>query len=188
MSSNEGSHKGHDRSLEIARSVIDSQDHGRRLSALREKSDIQKKIIEECRQALHHRDGTGFEDLIYINTMTGEVRRQTGYEREREVKPTEPMRRLLEKAEEHTVIAIHNHPGSTVPSPADIRSMVAHKYKYGLVIGHDGSLFRYSSVDGYDPVQYYYAWAHLDKNGYSTETFQVFIAEALLAGIALEVL
>ena len=39
---------------------------------------------------------------------------------------------------EYTIIAIHNHPGSSVPSLSDIIVAQERKYGYGIVACHDG--------------------------------------------------
>lgn len=188
MNSNETSHKGLDRSTEIARSIIKSPDYGRRLSALGEIPKVQQKIIDESRKALYHRNGTSFEDLIFIHSVTGETRKNTAYDKEREVMPTKSMRRMVEKAAEYMVIGIHNHPGNTAPSPQDIKAMVDKKYKYGLVVGHNGSIFKYSEVGDLNLPAYAAALDRLNRKGYNKGNIESFIAEAMLAGILVEVI
>ena len=188
MNSNEISHKGINRSTEIARSIIKSPDYGRRLSVLGEIPEVQQKIIDESKKALYHRNGTSFEDLIFIHSSTGEMKKNTTYEKAYEVMPTKSMKRMVTMANEYMVIVIHNHPTSSVPSPADIKAMITHKYKYGLVIGHNGVIYKYSSIDDFNEIWYEFALRKLDRNGYSKEDFAVFIEEAKEAGVLVEVI
>lgn len=188
MANLEQGHKGHDRDTEIARGVIDSPEYGRRLSKLGEASKVQQKIIDESRKALYHRSGTRYEDLVFIDSVTGKVSRVTDYEVEHQVLPTKSMRRMANKADDYTIVAIHNHPQSTIPSRADIESMVAHKYKYGLVVGHDGTIFKYSIMGEFIPSWYIAAIRRLEQSGYSEEGMAVFIAESKETGILVEVL
>ncbi len=188
MGSGESSHKGMDCNTEIAKSVIKSPEYGRRISTLGENSKVQQKIIDESRKALYHRNGTSYEDLIFINAINGEMRKNTTYDKEREVMPTKSMKRMIGAAVAYTIISIHNHPSSTVPSLADINSMIKHKYRYGLVVGHDGTIFKYSVMGEYNSIWYNAAFRELDRNGYSQENIQTFINRALEAGIRLEVL
>ena len=110
---------------------------------LDESVDIQRTACKKAREMLAHRSGTKFEDMTFINTATGEALTRTDYEVENQVLPSKRMRRMVSEAEPHTVIAIHNHPGSSVPSYTDIRSAYERKYKYGLIACHDGKLMRY---------------------------------------------
>lgn len=52
------------------------------------------------------------------------------------------MKKLIFDSEKNSIIALHNHPNSTVPSLSDLRS--ARKYKYGLIIEHNGRIFKYA--------------------------------------------
>ena len=45
------------------------------------------------------------------------------------------------------LIAIHNHPDSFAPSFADIATAYKRKYKYGVVVAHNGTIFKYSIID-----------------------------------------
>ena len=92
---------------------------------------------------LQHRSGTKFEDMTYINTVTGEQLTRSDYDVENQVMPSKRMKEMVQKSEPYTVIALHNHPGSSVPSMADIHSAYVQKYKYGLIVCHNGVLMRY---------------------------------------------
>ena len=185
---NERSHRGLDRSTEIARNIIISPDYGRRLSTLKESPKIQKKIIDEARRALFHRNGSRYEDLIFIHSATGEIKRSIDHQVENEGFPTASMIKMATRSADHTIISIHNHPNSSVPSPMDIASQVSHRYKYGLVVGHDGSIYKYFSANGYNPLWYGSAIRKLDETGYTQDNLLIFVREALEASVYVEVL
>lgn len=73
--------------------------------------------------------------------------KQRSYERnishsvDSQVPPTEKMRALL-KANPGKIIAIHNHPESSVPSAPDLYAAV--NYDFGIVAAHNGVIFKYS--------------------------------------------
>lgn len=141
----EEGHKGHRRDLEIARSLIESPDYGRRISSLNESKVIKKIIKQEAVSMLMHRNGTLYEDLTYIDTKTNAFATRTDYTVERKVKPNAKMTKMVLnslRTGEKTIIAIHNHPQSTMPSLSDIQN--AKRYKYGLIVGHDGSIIKYT--------------------------------------------
>lgn len=110
---------------------------------LDESVDIQRTVCKKAREMLAHRSGTKFEDMTFINTATGEALTRADYEVENQVLPSKRMRRMASEAEPHTVIAIHNHPGSSVPSFTDIQTAYERNYKYGLIACHNGKIMRY---------------------------------------------
>lgn len=91
---------------------------------------------------------------------------------------------MLRDADVNTIIAIHNHPGSSAPSYSDLLVCKNRKYKYGLVVCHDGTIYQYS-VDNRKfnrPI----ASAALDllqKDGYTKEVKK----QLKDAGVSLEV-
>ena len=101
---------------------------------------------------LAHRSGTKFEDMTFINTVTGEALTRTDYEAENQVLPSKRMRRMVSEAEPHTVIAIHNHPGSSVPSITDLETAYEKRYKYGLIVCHNGYVMRYRVLGEFNEV------------------------------------
>ena len=54
------------------------------------------------------------------------------------------MRKMIENADDYTIIGIHNHPHSSVPSINDLYCAKNRKYKYGIVACHDGTVYKYS--------------------------------------------
>lgn len=110
---------------------------------LDETTDIQRTACEKAREMLTHRSGTKYEDLTFIDTLTGKSLTRTDYDVENEVIPSLKMRRMVTNADPYTIIAIHNHPGSSVPSFTDLETAFEKKYKYGLIACHNGTLMRY---------------------------------------------
>ena len=92
---------------------------------------------------LRHRSGTEYEDLAFINSKTGAVMVRDDYIVARQVNPSRAMKKMVKDADEYTIIAIHNHPGSSVSSLSDIMVAQERKYKYGIVACHDGSIYKY---------------------------------------------
>lgn len=119
---------------------------------LDESVDIQRTACKKAREMLAHRSGTKFEDMTFINTVTGEALTRTDYEAENQVLPSKRMRRMVSEAEPHTVIAIHNHPGSSVPSITDLETAYEKRYKYGLIVCHNGYVMRYRVLGEFNEV------------------------------------
>lgn len=186
---NERGHKGKRRDTEISRSIIESPDYSRRLSNVDKNRNVSNAIISEARRILEHRNGTLFEDLMFIDTRDGTFITRTDYNRVRGVMPSKRMRKKVEDAPDYTIASVHNHPGSTVPSPEDINILNQRKNIYGVILCHNGDLYKYS-VDPkrFNWPAYASAFADLDENGYNKDTLNRFIKESAKAGVVLEVL
>ena len=183
----EESHRGINRSTEIARSIIESPDYGRRLSSVDTNSAVTKNIIEESRKILNHRNGTAYEDLMFIDINSGKYKVRTDFDVERKVAPSKQMKDMVKKADDYTIAVLHNHSGSTVPSPADIKTLVDRKHAYGVILCHDGSIYKYSCINYNAPI-YMSAVEKLDKMGYNKSNIEAFIRSAKEAGVTVEVL
>jgi proteasome lid subunit RPN8/RPN11 len=120
----------------------ESETYLNRLFALEEKDDVIHSIINETKAVLRHRNNTKYEDLVFIDAG-GKVSKQTSYNVESAVSPTTEMLNMLNSNEEYTIIAIHNHPESGFMSYDDLYLAALRKYKYGLIIGHDGTIYKY---------------------------------------------
>ena len=119
---------------------------------LDESTEIQRTACERARTMLNHRNGTKFEDLTFIDSVTGKHLTRDDYNVENEVIPSRRMRSMVTNSDPYTIIAVHNHPGSSVPSIADIESAYRHKYKYGVVACHNGTVMKYEVLGEYNEV------------------------------------
>lgn len=63
---------------------------------------------------------------------------------EKRVYPSRKMTDMFSRLRSGVLITIHNHPNSSVPSEEDILNAWRRKSKYGVVLGHNGSIFKYS--------------------------------------------
>ena len=99
---------------------IKTNAYRRKFNNLGENKKIERVIYNRACEILNHRSGTNYEDLVFIDTLTGDTIQRTDYEREKEVKPSIRMEQWYKAREPHTVIGIHNHPHSGFPSIEDI--------------------------------------------------------------------
>lgn len=95
---------------------------------------------------------SSFESLSYIDSNTGKNLTRGDYEVENKVLPSRNMKKMLANAEPYTIIAIHNHLGSTVPSLSDIEAAYNRKYKYDLIACHNGTLMKYKVHGSYNDI------------------------------------
>lgn len=123
--------------------VVKTSEYRNRFNNLDENVKIQREAYKASKTMLEHRSGTKFEDLTFIDSATGKSMTRTDYNIESEVMPSLRMRQMVTNAAPHTIIAIHNHPGNSMPSISDLQTAFAHKYKYGLIACHNGYVMRY---------------------------------------------
>ena len=124
-------------------------------------SHISEPIARVSRQMLQHRNGTPFEDYYLLNADTGRVVALSNKARKRKgVVYNDQVRKAFKESPEQSLISIHNHPSGYPPSLSDFASLQQRSknntVKYGLTIGHDGSVYWYTkpmkkikSIDNY---------------------------------------
>ena len=57
------------------------------------------------------------------------------------------MMKELQESKPYSVIGIHNHPGSNLPSYGDLKAANDRKYKYALIACHNGDIIKYKVSD-----------------------------------------
>jgi hypothetical protein len=142
---NESQHKWKSRDTLIDRKYIESNEYRRKFDKLQESKEITRLIYQNSKKMLYHRSGTNYEDLCFINSETGETLCQNRYEiMEGAVSPTAKMLKML-SGNENKIITIHNHPVSSVPSSNDLFLCGSKKYKYGIIVCHNGDVYMYKN-------------------------------------------
>ena len=112
-------------------------------------SHISEPIARVSRQMLQHRNGTLYEDYYLLDAETGRVVALSNKSRKRKgVVYNEQVRKAFKESPEQSLVSIHNHPSGYPPSLSDLASLQQRSknntIKYGLTIGHDGSVYWYS--------------------------------------------
>lgn len=180
--------KGRNKSTLMDRKEIGSNHYRRKINSLPESKEICREIWSEMVNIISQRSGTELESLVFINTETNEIKRSLESKLLRTVAPTKKMKQMLQQSKEHTIIAIHNHPGSSVPSWADIKVAADRKYKYGLIAAHDGTVFKYRIIGEINRLYYDSAVAKLDRLSYTEDNLKEFCNAVRDAGVEMEVL
>lgn len=112
-------------------------------------SNLSDSIARVSRQMLQHRNGTPYEDYYLLDAETGRVVALSNKARKRKgVVYNEQVRKVFKESSEQSLVSIHNHPSGYPPSLSDLASLQQRSknntVKYGLTIGHDGSVYWYS--------------------------------------------
>ena len=112
-------------------------------------SHISDSIARVSRQMLQHRNGTPYEDYYLIDAETGRIVALSNKARKiKGVVYNDQVRKAFKESPEQSLVSIHNHPSGYPPSLSDFASLQQRSknntVKYGLTIGHDGSVYWYS--------------------------------------------
>lgn len=143
VSEHEEGNRGIARSL-IVSNYIDSSEYRDKFDKLGENSTVTREAYSKSKIMLRHRSGTAFEDMTFINSLTGKALTQNSYEVESQVIPTKKMKEMIKASEPYTIISIHTHSGSNLPSYTDLLTAQKRRYKYGVVTCHNGVIFKYT--------------------------------------------
>ena len=134
---------------------------------------------------LQHRSGTKYEDLAFIDAESGKSIINKSFNKENHAKPNKPMKKMLDDAVPHSIIGVHNHPSSSVPSISDIVVCMNRKYKYGIIACHDGKIYKYSvNEEKFNQTNADIGLVIMEKKGYNDRTKNILLD----AGVELELL
>lgn len=169
----------------IHKKIIESSDYRKRFNQISNSDRANRAAWKLSKEMLKHRSGTRYEDIAFINYATGKSKINKGYHKENTAKPNKPMMEMLNNSKPNTIIAIHNHPGSSVPSLADLMVCLKREYKFGLVACHDGKIYKYSvDKSRFNPVILDAALDKLQVQGYNEDIEKMFKD----SGVTMEVL
>ena len=175
---------GKNKETRIDRKAINSKEWREKFDKLDESKKVKRRIIAGAKKMLNHRNGTDFEDLMFIDSKTGKALVRDDYDVPHRVLPSKNMRSMVQNSEEYSIISIHNHPDSMLPSYKDLHSAATHKYKYGLIVGHNRVIYKYTIIGELNPPKIESALNIMQVEGYSERSDK----ELRDGGVKLEVL
>jgi hypothetical protein len=177
----EYSHKGIERTAQIDKTIIESNDFRRKFDNATNNHTVNKTLYLSAKEMLYDRSGTMYETMYWIDGDTGSVitkfdkmgrnKDLTGKNHELKV---EYGRNILNKLRGYNnIITIHNHPNSSAPSAGDFNSANKHGYRSGFVVTHNGRLFKYSSERVITDNLYQVYWLEFVEAGYGEIEAQI---------------
>lgn len=124
---------------------IRSSSYRRKFNQITDNSKVNDAIRQYATASLVHRNGTDGEDLYIVNAKTGELLlRKISSKNVLEVNvKREEIASLLKN--KTSLIGIHNHPTNILPTGSDFAAAGYRNYKFGVIVTHDGRVFKYSS-------------------------------------------
>ena len=126
-------------------SIFDSERWNDNFDLISNNSEVNSSIKRVSKQMLKHRSGTFHEDLYFIDANTGKIAGfNTSDSKKLGVTVNERIQNALNN-QNITLIGIHNHPYSSLPSLSDLNAIAKRSNQVmGVIVCHDGTIFTYS--------------------------------------------
>ena len=140
----EGQRYGRNKDTVINRTYINSGSYRRKFDFISNSSELNRLIFQLSKKMLEHRSGTKFEDMYWIDAARRTViAEETESCSEEQIVYSNSIRSKIQKYD--NLITLHSHPNSYPPSINDLNSNFMNHYGLGIVVCHDGRIFKYAS-------------------------------------------
>lgn len=127
---------------------INSTEYRDKYFALTDNPNLNKSLYDTSKAVLNHCSGSEHEDMYLFNASSGNIiSKVTDTARNGGISYTEEFAETLLVSRKNgiPIVGLHNHPQGTPPSPDDFRKAFENGYKFGIVVGHNGQLYRYET-------------------------------------------
>jgi hypothetical protein len=112
---------------------------------------LARTLYHYAKEMLIHRSGTEFEDMLWYDMRTfSEVDYAKTEKVTKEIQYPQYRIEKLKSYQNGTLLTMHTHPNSAVPSTADFNGFVERNYFASYVICHNGQIFQYSATQFID--------------------------------------
>jgi hypothetical protein len=131
----------------VDRGFVNSKAFHDKFETITNHKAVSESLYQESMKMLEHRDGTGLEDLMMIDSKTGKVIESVLDSKEvGKVKITkEQYKKIVEYNGKLTML--HNHPNGSRPSITDIKKLKVKNIDIVVSVGHDGSVYKISNLN-----------------------------------------
>lgn len=136
---------------EIGKSVVDwkyiqSPEWESKFKNITSTTSVNTRIKSLSEQILKHRQGTFYEDMYLVDANTGELKGfQTQSKTAFQVDTNDSLREAINASADNSLIGIHNHPKSSIPSLGDLNALASRpSMTQGVIVCHDGTIFTYT--------------------------------------------
>lgn len=124
---------------------IESREYHNKFKNITDNSVANEQLYKCSKAMLIHRNGTDKEDMYLIHSVNGKIcGKQTHSLKDFGVEYNDSLLNAIKEYPQHTLIAVHNHSTNLPPSGNDLVSAGGKKYKFGIVVTHDGKIFKYT--------------------------------------------
>lgn len=122
---------------------IKSPEYRKKFEGLTPYRNVNMELHKCAVAALTHRNGTAYEDLYLVSIEDGKVKaKNTSSKTHLSVGATGTINKAVED-NRGMLIGLHNHPSNVPPSGADFAASGYRDYAFGLVVLHNGEVYKY---------------------------------------------
>ena len=163
---------GRNKDTTINHTYISSGNYRRKFDLISNSPELNRLIYQLSKKMLEHRSGTKYEDMYWIDAAAKMVvAEETGSSLEEQIIYSNSILSKIQRYD--NLITLHSHPNSYPPSINDLNSNFVNNYGLGIVVCHDGKIFKYASnqeirVDYYKMIVEKYL-----KKGYNEHEAQI---------------
>lgn len=144
---------GRNKDTIINSTYINSGEYRRKFDAISDSPELNRLLYQLAKKMLLHRSGRLYEDMYWIDLNTLKiVAEETRSELESEIVYSTKTKEEILKYD--NLLTIHSHPNSFPPSDADLYANYIHGYSSGIVVCHNGEIYKYRA-DEEISLQYY---------------------------------
>lgn len=126
---------------------IKSEEYKKKFSKISDNAKLNSQIYKYAKAMLINRNGTDHEDS-YILDSNGNVVNRTLSKKDELLQvslSSDALKHIHNDFEAGTLIGVHNHPTNIGPSGSDYATANKRKYKFGIIIAHNGDIYKYSA-------------------------------------------
>lgn len=135
---------GRNKDTAINHAYISSGEYRNKYNLISNNEYLNRLLYKIAKTILNHRSGSEFEDMYWIDPMSLEiVAKEVSQIKEKSVAYSKKTQKYVKRNK--GLITIHNHPSGFPPSIDDFNSNYKNGYSLGVICGHDGSVFIYTS-------------------------------------------
>lgn len=126
---------------------IKSEEYKKKFSKISDNVKLNSQIYKYAKAMLINRNGTDHEDS-YILDSNGNVVNRTLSKKDELLQvslSSDALKHVHNDFKAGSLIGVHNHPTNIGPSGSDYATANKRKYKFGIIIAHNGDIYKYSA-------------------------------------------
>ncbi len=137
---------GRDKSTLVDKGYISSGEYRRKFDLITGDKDFSRLLYIKAKEMLIHRSGTDIEDMCWFDiNKQSLIASATEEKQSGKIVYSSTILRVVNDSINRDILTMHTHPHSMPPSIEDFNSSCYYDYKIGIVLGHNGKIYMYSS-------------------------------------------
>ena len=137
---------GRNKSTLVDKSYISGGEYRRKFDKITDDNELSRLLYYKAKEMLLHRSGTDLEDMCWIDIAKKAIIASATEEKQSDkIVYSSTILRVVNESADRDILTMHTHPHSMPPSIEDFNASCYYNYKVGLVLCHNGTIYKYSS-------------------------------------------